>query len=100
MSRFFSEKYAGLTPYEPGEQPQDQQYVKLNTNESPFATSPKAVSKAAKAAERLQLYSDPDVRILTKKLADKCSRRTDRMRPSTLRSWPFAMKMYRRYFRM
>ena len=71
MSRFFSEKYAGLTPYEPGEQPQDQQYVKLNTNESPFATSPKAVSKAAKAAERLQLYSDPDVRILTKKLADK-----------------------------
>ena len=71
MSRFFSEKYAGLTPYEPGEQPQDQQYVKLNTNESPFATSPKAVSKAAKAAERLQLYSDPDVRLLTKKLADK-----------------------------
>ena len=71
MSRFFSDKYAGLTPYEPGEQPQGQQYVKLNTNESPFATSPKAVSRAAKAAERLQLYSDPDVRILTKKLADK-----------------------------
>ena len=70
MSRFFSDKYAELTPYEPGEQPQDQKYVKLNTNESPFPPSPKAVQMAAEAAERLQLYPDPDVRILTKKLAD------------------------------
>ena len=71
MSRFFSSKYAELTPYVPGEQPQDQKYIKLNTNESPFPPSPKAVAKAAKAAERLQLYSDPDVRILTAKLAEK-----------------------------
>lgn len=70
MSRFFSDKYAELTPYEPGEQPQDQKYVKLNTNESPFPPSPKAVSAAAEAAARLQLYSDPDVRVLAAKLAE------------------------------
>ena len=69
MSRFFSEKYAGLTPYTPGEQPQDQQYVKLNTNESPFPPSEKAMREALAALRPLQLYSDPDCRILREKLA-------------------------------
>ena len=71
MSRFFSSKYAQLTPYVPGEQPQDQQYIKLNTNESPFPPSPKAIAKASEAAKRLQLYSDPDARVLIRKLAEK-----------------------------
>ena len=69
MSRFFSRKYAELTPYTPGEQPQDQQYVKLNTNESPFPPSEKALRAAAEALRPLQLYSDPDCRILREKLA-------------------------------
>lgn len=60
MSRFFSEKYAQLTPYTPGEQPKDAQYVKLNTNESPFPPSPSALRMAAEAAKQLQLYSDPE----------------------------------------
>ena len=34
MSRFLSPTLAAVTPYTPGEQPQDQQYIKLNTNES------------------------------------------------------------------
>ena len=59
MSRFFSDKYRGLTPYVPGEQPRDRKYIKLNTNESPFPPSPLAVKAAAEAAERLQLYPDP-----------------------------------------
>lgn len=59
MSRFFSKKYRGLTPYTPGEQPRDMRYIKLNTNESPFPPSPKAQAYAKKAAENLQLYSDP-----------------------------------------
>ncbi len=59
MSRFFSPKYAALTPYTPGEQPRDKRYIKLNTNESPFPPSPKAQAYAAKAAADLQLYSDP-----------------------------------------
>lgn len=64
MSRFFSEKYSSLVPYVPGEQPKDQKYIKLNTNESPFAPSPLAVEYARKEAEKLMLYSDPEVRDL------------------------------------
>lgn len=69
MSRFFSEKYKSLVPYTPGEQPRDMQYVKLNTNESPFPPSEKAVKYAKAAAERLQLYSDPECRDLVKAAA-------------------------------
>ena len=69
MSRFFSGKYANLTPYTPGEQPKDTQYVKLNTNESPFPPSPNALRMAAEAAENLQLYSDPECRELVQKAA-------------------------------
>ena len=70
MSRFFSEKFADLTPYTPGEQPKDTQYVKLNTNESPFPPSPNAIRMAAEAAGSLQLYSDPECRDLVKKAAE------------------------------
>ncbi|MBR4728225.1 MAG: histidinol-phosphate transaminase [Clostridia bacterium] len=70
MSRFFSEKYAALTPYTPGEQPQDQQYIKLNTNESPFPPAPAALRMAAEAAEKLQLYSDPTAAPLHRALAE------------------------------
>ena len=66
MSRFFSEKYKNLTPYTPGEQPKDTQYVKLNTNESPFPPSPKGQALAAQAAAQLQLYSDPECTQLIK----------------------------------
>lgn len=60
MSRFVSKEASLLAPYTPGEQPQDQQYIKLNTNESPFPPSPKVV-KAVSRAEllKLNLYSDP-----------------------------------------
>ena len=69
MSRFFTSRLSGLVPYTPGEQPRDMQYIKLNTNESPFPPSP-AVAEAAKyEAGRLRLYSDPTCRELTDKLA-------------------------------
>ena len=67
MSRFFSSKFSALTPYTPGEQPTDQRYIKLNTNESPFPPSPKAQSYAREEAGKLELYSDPTCAALTKK---------------------------------
>ena len=79
MSRFFSEKYAALTPYTPGEQPKDMQYVKLNTNESPFPPSPKAQAYAAKAAADLHLYPDPECSALTQKVADLCGVKKDQV---------------------
>ncbi|MBQ8797546.1 MAG: histidinol-phosphate transaminase [Oscillospiraceae bacterium] len=69
MSRFFSEKYKDLNPYVPGEQPRDRRYIKLNTNESPFPPSPKAVEYAAAAARNLQLYSDPTCTSIKEKMA-------------------------------
>ena len=71
MSRFFSEKHASLTPYTPGEQPRDRKFIKLNTNESPFPPSPKAVERAAQAAGGLQLYSDPTCKALAEKVAER-----------------------------
>ncbi len=69
MSRYFSKKYASLTPYEPGEQPRERRYIKLNTNESPFPPSPKAVKAAEEAAKSLHLYSDPTAKKLHKMIA-------------------------------
>lgn len=71
MSRFFSEKYSNLVPYTPGEQPKITNLVKLNTNESPFPPSEKAVEYAEESAKNLQLYPDPTCQILTEKMAEK-----------------------------
>jgi len=60
MSRFLSREAQRLAPYTPGEQPQDQQYIKLNTNESPFPPSPKVLEAISQAeTAKLNLYSDP-----------------------------------------
>ena len=59
MSRFFSKKFSDLEPYIPGEQPRDTQYIKLNTNESPFPPSPEVLAAASAEAARLNLYCDP-----------------------------------------
>ncbi|MBQ8174229.1 MAG: histidinol-phosphate transaminase [Clostridia bacterium] len=64
MSRFAGKTLENLMPYTPGEQPRDMQYIKLNTNESPFPPSGKAQAAAASVAARLQLYPDPTCRAL------------------------------------
>lgn len=69
MSKFFSGRHAALIPYTPGEQPQDMQYVKLNTNESPFPPSGGVLEAALREAGKLQLYSDPTSGELTRKMA-------------------------------
>lgn len=70
MSRFFSSKYSSLEAYTPGEQPKDMKYIKLNTNESPFPPSQKVTEYAKAESEKLNLYSDPESRVLTQTAAD------------------------------
>jgi len=71
MSRFFSTKFKNLTPYIPGEQPQDKKYIKLNTNESPYPPSPKVIEALSTTqCSKLNLYSDPTARVLVDKLAE------------------------------
>ena len=70
MSRFFSDKFASLVPYTPGEQPRDMQYIKLNTNESPFPPSPGVRIAVEGECGKLQLYSDPECTRIREALAN------------------------------
>ena len=71
MSEFFSDCLNGLVPYVPGEQPRDKKYIKLNTNESPFAPSPKVIEAIDKGqVSDLRLYSDPTADMLVGAIAD------------------------------
>lgn len=70
MSRFLKPIYQAMDAYVPGEQPRDMQYIKLNTNESPFPPAPQ-VQKAIdeKEVANLRLYSDPTCKVLKEKMA-------------------------------
>ena len=71
MSKFWSKRARELDPYTPGEQPQDQQYIKLNTNENPYPPSPKAIEAMREASdESMRLYPDPMAKDLKQAIAD------------------------------
>ena len=71
MSRFWSPVVQSLTPYTPGEQPQMQRLVKLNTNESPYGPSPKALAAIRQqTSDDLRLYPDPEGVALKRAIAD------------------------------
>lgn len=70
MSKFFSQKYASLKAYVPGEQPKDMQYIKLNTNESPFPPSQSVRDAVIEQAFLCNLYSDPACTDLTAAIAE------------------------------
>ncbi|MCE5343571.1 MAG: histidinol-phosphate transaminase [Eubacteriales bacterium] len=70
MSDFLLPRLRALDPYVPGEQPQDKQYVKLNTNESPFPPSPHVLDALSREAiARLNLYPDPLSAVLRQTIA-------------------------------
>ncbi|MBU3619006.1 histidinol-phosphate transaminase [Polynucleobacter sp. JS-Fieb-80-E5] len=70
MSRFWSPVVQTLTPYVPGEQPQMQRLVKLNTNESPYGPSPKALAAIEiQNTADLRLYPDPEGTALKQAIA-------------------------------
>jgi histidinol-phosphate aminotransferase len=60
MRGYFRPNIAAMSGYVPGEQPRDDAYVKLNTNENPYPPSPKVYSGLKKAIDSsLRLYPEP-----------------------------------------
>lgn len=59
-----------VVPYVPGEQPNQPDMIKLNTNENPYPASPKAV-EAMRSLEggKLRLYPDPKASLLVDSIA-------------------------------
>ena len=60
MSRFWSSLTHSLQPYVPGEQPRIADLVKLNTNESPYPPSPRALAAILRPGGRLLLGWNTD----------------------------------------
>ncbi|MCX5541683.1 histidinol-phosphate transaminase [Paraburkholderia sp. CNPSo 3076] len=63
MSRYWSDIVNRLVPYVPGEQPALAKPVKLNTNENPYAPSPRVLEairhELGETGESLRRYPDP-----------------------------------------
>lgn len=71
MSQFWSRRVKELDPYVPGEQPKDQQFIKLNTNENPYPASPRALeAMVQEVGGSLRLYPDPNADSLKQSIAD------------------------------
>ncbi len=71
MSKFWSGIVHQLTPYVPGEQPVQDDLIKLNTNENPYGPSPVVIQALkAEAADSLRLYPDPNSSKLKVAIAD------------------------------
>jgi histidinol-phosphate aminotransferase len=70
MHPLWSQLARTLSRYVPGEQPRVADLVKLNTNESPFDPSPRALDAMREAAaDTLRLYPDPEATELREALA-------------------------------
>ena len=70
MSRFLHTDYQNLEAYTPGEQPRGREFIKLNTNESPYPPSPGVIAAiSSEEVKNLRLYSDPTCRALRESIA-------------------------------
>lgn len=69
----FNSILASLEAYVPGEQPRDGNYVKLNTNESPYPPAPEVVEaiKGCSFEDSLNKYPDPLSMALRKAVAER-----------------------------
>ena len=69
-----SSRVQKLSPYVPGEQPKDRDYIKLNANENPYPPSPSVIKSVLdfiqNHPEKLALYPDPDSLELHAAIAD------------------------------
>ena len=70
MSKYWTDIVHQLDPYVPGEQPQNEQIIKLNTNENPYPPSAE-VTRAIQGYphNNLRLYPDPESSALKRSLA-------------------------------
>lgn len=61
MSQYLRPNIRAMAGYTPGEQPQQDGFVKLNTNENPYPPSPRALEAMAEVlrSDRLRKYPDP-----------------------------------------
>lgn len=57
-----------VVPYVPGEQPKEQDIIKLNTNENPYPPAPEVLDKQVEL-ENLRLYPDPAATKLVEAIA-------------------------------
>ena len=69
MSKFLSSRFETLNAYTPGEQPSEMEYIKLNTNESPYPPPPGVIDACRSETGKLNLYPNPDGARLLKKIA-------------------------------
>ncbi|MCG8515057.1 MAG: histidinol-phosphate transaminase [Halanaerobiales bacterium] len=70
MNPYWSKIAQEITPYQPGEQPVDMNYIKLNTNENPYPPSPAVLKALAVTADhKLRLYPEPSAVELRKVIA-------------------------------
>jgi histidinol-phosphate aminotransferase len=60
MSNYFRKNIAAFAGYVPGEQPCDEEIIKLNTNENPYPPSPRVLAALRQTINRsLRLYPEP-----------------------------------------
>jgi len=73
MSLRINPAVEALAAYVPGEQPSESGFIKLNTNENPYAAAPEVVQAIAEALEKhsLQKYPDPTCSRLRQSLAER-----------------------------
>lgn len=70
MSKFWTQAVKRTEPYVPGEQMNDPDVVKLNTNENPYPPSPKAIEAMKRAAGGvMQKYPSPTADTLREAIA-------------------------------
>ncbi|GHT24280.1 histidinol-phosphate aminotransferase [Planctomycetales bacterium] len=71
---YYRPEIASMSGYVPGEQPQDRQVIKLNTNENPYRASEKVYEAIRKVADRgLSRYPDPLATEVRNAVAEKFS---------------------------
>ncbi len=71
MSRFWNENTRKIVPYVAGEQPQNMNLIKLNTNENPYPPSPLVMDRIREfSLEKLRLYPNSEGAIVKKAVSE------------------------------